>query len=290
MNLETSMGVRHLPSQFRAVEIGLGHSRRSDGSHHRLLRCSRWRGVCSTRLHRRCGTSSRRLLVKDGLLVNDNFCISIARPHSSRFLLERLISESPVSGLHDDREWIDLGALVSPAGYAGIIGNSRAMRTMLATIERFAPYKSTVLITGQSGSGKELTARMLHLLGPFSKGPFISFNCSNLVEGLAESQLFGHIKGAFTHARDANLGCFRQAHGRTLLLDEIGELPAGMQAKLLRVCDSLEIQPVGSTESIQLDLRLLAATNRNLHAMVTAGEFRADLFLGSMLLRLRRRR
>ncbi len=152
------------------------------------------------------------------------------------------------------------------------------MRTMLTTIERFAPYKSTVLITGQSGSGKELTARMLHLLGPFSKGPFISFNCSNLVEGLAESQLFGHTKGAFTHARDANLGCFRQAHGGTLLLDEIGELPAGMQAKLLRVCDSLEIQPVGSTESIQLDLRLLAATNRNLHAMVTAGEFRADLF------------
>jgi DNA-binding NtrC family response regulator len=137
-------------------------------------------------------------------------------------------------------------------------------------IERFAPYKGTLLILGESGVGKELVARALHRLGPTRGGPFVSFDCSNLIDTLAESQLFGHAKGAFTDAREASLGCFRQANGGTLMLDEIG--------KLLRVVDMLEVQPVGSIETHRVDLRLLAATNRDLRQMVAAGQFRADLY------------
>jgi DNA-binding NtrC family response regulator len=106
----------------------------------------------------------------------------------------------------------------------------------------------------------------------------VVLNCSNLVEGLAESQLFGHVKGAFTHAHETQIGCFRQANGGTLVLDEIGELPLGMQGKLLRVLDTFEIQAVGSTEVIRVVLRLIASTNRDLPAMVRAGQFRADLY------------
>ncbi len=104
------------------------------------------------------------------------------------------------------------------------------------------------------------------------------FNCSNVVDGLAESQLFGHVRGAFTDAREAHIGCFRQANGGTLLLDEVGELPPRMQSKILRAVENLEVQPVGSSETFSLDVRLLVATNRDLRAMVTAGEFRADLY------------
>lgn len=182
------------------------------------------------------------------------------------------------AGLRDDSGWIEIAALARPLACAGIVGHSAAMRAMFATIERFAPYPGTVLITGESGTGKELVARALHQFGPFARGPFVSFNCSNLVEGLAESQLFGHVKGAFTHAREAHSGCFRQANAGTLMLDEVGELPLGMQSKLLRVADTLEIQPVGSPDTIQLGLRVLAATNRDLLAMVKAQQFRPDLY------------
>lgn len=152
------------------------------------------------------------------------------------------------------------------------------MRAAFIEIERLAPYKGTVLLLGESGTGKELVARALHRLGPFLKGPFISFNCSTLVDGLAESQLFGHVKGAFTHAQENQPGCFRLADGGTLLLDEIGELPMPMQSKLLRVSETLEVQAVGSAETHQVDLRLITATNRDLRKMVAAGEFRADLY------------
>jgi transcriptional regulator with GAF, ATPase, and Fis domain len=135
-----------------------------------------------------------------------------------------------------------------------------------------------VLIQGESGTGKEAVAHALHQLGPTSSGPLISFNCSNLVEGLAESQLFGHVKGAFTDAREAHAGCFREANGGSLLLDEIGEMPLAMQAKLLRVTETFEIQAVGSPQAFQVDLRLIAATNRDLRKMAAGGEFRADLF------------
>jgi DNA-binding NtrC family response regulator len=149
---------------------------------------------------------------------------------------------------------------------------------MFASIVKIARYRGTVLVTGESGSGKELVTRAIHQLGPYAGGPLVSVNCSNLLDGLAESQLFGHVKGAFTHAREAHAGYFRQATGGTLFLDEAGELPLLLQAKLLRAVERLEVQPVGSSETFQVDLRLIAATNRDLRTMVEAGQFRADLY------------
>jgi DNA-binding NtrC family response regulator len=134
------------------------------------------------------------------------------------------------------------------------------------------------LIHGESGAGKELIARALHTLGPVPKGPFITFNCSNLLESLAESQLFGHVRGAFTDAREDSLGYFRSANGGTLFLDEIGELPLRLQPKLLRAVETHEVQPVGSAQNHKVDIRLIAATNRDLRAMVKAGQFRDDLY------------
>jgi DNA-binding NtrC family response regulator len=152
------------------------------------------------------------------------------------------------------------------------------MRRVLKTVARLGPYKATVLIHGESGTGKELVARALHTLGPVPKGPFVTFNCSNLVEHLAESQLFGHVRGAFTDAREDSLGYFRSANAGTLFLDEIGELPLRLQPKLLRAVETHEVQPVGSATSYKVDIRLIAATNRDLRAMVKAGEFRDDLY------------
>jgi transcriptional regulator with GAF, ATPase, and Fis domain len=160
----------------------------------------------------------------------------------------------------------------------GMVVRSEAMRRVLKTITRLGPYKATVLVHGESGTGKELVARALHTLGPVPKGPFVTFNCSNLLESLAESQLFGHVRGAFTDAREDSLGYFRSANGGTLFLDEIGELPLRLQPKLLRAVEAHEVQPVGSTQSYKVDIRLIAATNRDLRAMVKAGTFRDDLY------------
>jgi transcriptional regulator with GAF, ATPase, and Fis domain len=135
-----------------------------------------------------------------------------------------------------------------------------------------------VLVHGESGTGKELVARALHTLGPLPKGPFVTFNCSNLLESLAESQFFGHVRGAFTDAREDAQGYFSSANGGTLFLDEIGELPLRLQPKLLRAVETHEVQPVGSAQNHKVDIRLIAATNRDLRAMVKAGTFRDDLY------------
>ncbi len=175
-------------------------------------------------------------------------------------------------------EWVDAEILIRVPQTPGLIGESAALQAVSAAIARVAPHKGTVLILGESGTGKEVVAEALHRLGPSRNGPLVRFNCSNLVNGIAESQLFGHVRGAFTDAREAQIGCFRQANGGTLLLDEVGELPLRMQSKILRAVENLEVQPVGSSETFSLDLRLLVATNRDLRAMITAGEFRADLY------------
>jgi DNA-binding NtrC family response regulator len=160
----------------------------------------------------------------------------------------------------------------------GMLVRSAQVRKVFKTIARLSPYKATVLIYGESGTGKELVARALHTLGPVPNGPFVTFNCSNLVETLAESQLFGHVKGAFTDAREDSMGYFRSANGGTLFLDEIGELPLKLQPKLLRAVESHEVQPVGSSRTYNVDIRMVAATNRDLRAMVKAGQFRDDLY------------
>jgi two-component system, NtrC family, response regulator HydG len=176
-------------------------------------------------------------------------------------------------------EWLDIDSLSTGADHIGsMVVQSVEMRKVLKIIARLGPYKATVLIYGESGTGKELVARALHTQGPVPKGPFVTFNCSNLVESLAESQLFGHVRGAFTDAREESPGYFRSANGGTLFLDEIGELPLRLQPKLLRAVELHEVQPVGSTQSYKVDIRLIAATNRDLRAMVKAGHFRDDLY------------
>src|SRR5258708_3286691 len=194
---------------------------------------------------------------------------------------------TPVSAVNGHRvepaaaacEWISLEHLaLGSERVGGMVVRSAQVRKVLKTISRLSPYKATVLINGESGTGKELVARALHTLGPAPGGPFVTFNCSNLVESLAESQLFGHVRGAFTDAREDSLGSFRSANGGTLFLDEIGELPLRLQPKLLRAVETPEIQPVGSSHSYKVDIRLVGATNRDLLAMVKQGQFRDDLY------------
>ena len=159
-----------------------------------------------------------------------------------------------------------------------LAGSSRALREMLSVIRRAAPTPWTVLIRGETGTGKELVARLLHLLSPRSDNPFVAINCAAMPENLVESELFGHEKGAFTGAAGRRKGHFELAAGGTLFLDEIGELPIGTQAKLLRALQEKRITRLGGEKEIEIDIRLLAATNRDLNEMVQAGKFREDLF------------
>ncbi len=149
---------------------------------------------------------------------------------------------------------------------------------MLDTVHRVASSSSTVLITGESGSGKEVVARLLHGASSRSGGPFVPVNCGAIPEALIESELFGHARGAFSGAVEAHPGKFTQADGGTLFLDEVGELPLPLQVKLLRVLQDREITPVGGTQSRTVDVRIVAATNRDLDTMVQEGRFRRDLF------------
>jgi len=151
------------------------------------------------------------------------------------------------------------------------------MQALRALIAKLAPVPSPVLVTGESGSGKELVARELHRLGRHPKGPFIAINCAALPEQLVESELFGHERGAFTGAATLRRGAFEAATGGTLFLDEVGELPPPAQAKLLRVVEQREVTRVGGTRTIGVDARVLAATNRDLNVEVAEGRFREDL-------------
>lgn len=159
-----------------------------------------------------------------------------------------------------------------------IVGESAKLRDLLELIERVAPTSSTVLIQGESGTGKELVARALHSNSPRAGGPLVAINCAAITETLLESELFGHEKGAFTGAVSRKKGKIEMAEGGTLFLDEISELAAGMQAKLLRALQEREFDPVGGTRSVKVNVRVIAATNRNLAEEVQAGRFRSDLF------------
>jgi DNA-binding NtrC family response regulator len=152
------------------------------------------------------------------------------------------------------------------------------MQEVFGLIRRLAPHARTALVTGETGTGKELVARALHKLGPRSDKRFLTVNCSAVVETLFESELFGHVRGAFTGATEHKAGLFETADGGTVFLDEIGELPASLQSKLLRVIENGEVQRVGSVEPRKVDVRLIAATNRSLRDEVSAGRFRGDLF------------
>ena len=160
----------------------------------------------------------------------------------------------------------------------GIVGNSARIQDVLRMVGRLKNSNTPVLITGESGTGKELIARAIHFRGPMAQKPFVAVDCGALVPTLMESELFGHEKGAFTGALKSKAGLFEAANNGTIFLDEVGELPLEMQAKLLRVLQEKEIRPVGSNENIAVDVRVIAATNRDLDAAYRAGAFRKDLF------------
>lgn len=162
--------------------------------------------------------------------------------------------------------------------FSELVGRSQAMREVFNVVEKVAPTRTTVLVTGESGVGKELVARALHTRSPRINAPFVAVNCGAIPEGLLESELFGHVKGAFTGASQTKPGLFQSASGGTLFLDEIGELPLSLQVKLLRAVQDRRVKPVGGVEDIEIDARIVAATNRDLQAEVKAGRFREDLF------------
>ncbi len=163
-------------------------------------------------------------------------------------------------------------------GLASLIGESPAMHEVFETIKQVAPARTTVLVTGESGTGKELVARAIHQLSPRAQGPYVAVHCAALSESLLESELFGHEKGAFTGATERRRGRFELADGGSLFLDEIGEIDASIQVKILRVLEERRFERVGGHETVDTDVRLIAATNRDLKQLVGQGKFREDLF------------
>ncbi len=160
----------------------------------------------------------------------------------------------------------------------GLLGRSPSMLAVLEIITRVAPTDATVLVTGETGTGKELVTRAIHQLSDRAEGPFVAVNCAALAEGVLESELFGHVRGAFTGAQRDRTGLFAAADGGTLLLDEIGDVSLGMQHRLLRVLQEREFTPVGAVKPVSVDVRVVAATNRNLRVEMEAGRFRDDLY------------
>jgi DNA-binding NtrC family response regulator len=171
--------------------------------------------------------------------------------------------------------------------FGQLLGKSAAMQRLFNLLERLSETQSTVLIQGESGTGKELVARALHFHSPRSPHPFVPVNCPAMPEGLLESELFGHVKGAFTGAQVARKGLFLEATRGTIFLDEIGDMPMGMQVKLLRVLEQHQIRPVGSDREVEVDVRVLAATNRDLETEMQQGNFREDLYYRLKVMTLR---
>ena len=191
-----------------------------------------------------------------------------------RALLDRALGSS-----RDRKQVAALTRQLRDAGRIGsIVGESRTMREIMRLVELAAPSSASVLITGETGSGKEIVARTIHALSPRAERPFVAINCSAIPESLMESEIFGHERGAFTGAAERRLGCFELADGGTLLLDEIGEMPAPTQTKLLRVLEDGKVRRLGSKSETAVNVRVLAATNREPEQAVAKGDLRQDLF------------
>jgi DNA-binding NtrC family response regulator len=191
-----------------------------------------------------------------------------------RLLIERAVAQQ---GLAEHAERLE-----RELGYHGVLGEmtggSPKMQEVFALIQQVAPSRAAVLITGESGTGKELAARAIHNLSPRRSAPFVAINCAALPDTLIESELFGHEKGAFTGALERRAGCFELAQNGTVLLDEIGDMPLGTQAKLLRVLEDQRVRRLGGKTEIQLDVRVVASTNSPLEMAMRDGKFREDLF------------
>ena len=189
-------------------------------------------------------------------------------------LLERALGKA-----RDARHLVSLQRQLREAGRLGeLVGSSKAMQEVMRIVEMAAPSSASVLITGETGSGKEIVARTIHKLSPRTENPFVAINCSAIPETLMESEIFGHERGAFTGAAERRIGCFELADGGTLLLDEIGEMPAPTQAKLLRVLEDNKVRRLGSKTETPVDVRVLAATNKDPEQAVSSGVLRQDLY------------
>ncbi|HYA96787.1 MAG TPA: sigma-54 dependent transcriptional regulator [Methylomirabilota bacterium] len=191
-----------------------------------------------------------------------------------RALLDRALGKA-----RDARQLASLQRQLREAGRLGdLVGSSKAMQEVMRIVEMAAPSSASVLITGETGSGKEIVARTIHKLSPRAENPFVAINCSAIPETLMESEIFGHERGAFTGAAERRIGCFELADAGTLLLDEIGEMPAPTQAKLLRVLEDRKVRRLGSKSETPVDVRVLAATNKDPEQAVSSGSLRQDLY------------
>ncbi|MBL8518887.1 MAG: sigma-54-dependent Fis family transcriptional regulator [Betaproteobacteria bacterium] len=206
----------------------------------------------------------------DQLLTAIKRCVDRAALARQNFVLRREVAE-----------------ITGTEGIEGLVGMSDSMRSLTQVVKRLAPMRTTVLIQGESGTGKEVAARALHNMGPQSGNPFVPLNCAAISPELLESELFGHVKGAFTGATANHTGLFFYAQGGTLFLDEISEMPLALQSKMLRVLEERKIRPVGTEKEVAVDVRIVAATNRDLKEEVAAGRFRQDLFYRLDVLTLR---
>lgn len=205
---------------------------------------------------------------QDYLIKNDNLFVNLE--NSIANLSANVVLKKENEMLKDQ--------IIDRHKYSNILGNSNAVLRMLRLIQKVEKSNMMVLVTGQSGTGKELVAKVLHYNSPRARKNFVTVNMSAIPEELIESELFGHEKGAFTDARERRIGKFEEANDGTIFLDEIGEMPLNLQAKLLRVLQEKEVQRIGSNKTIKLDFRMVAATNRNLALEVKEGRFREDLF------------
>ena len=203
-----------------------------------------------------------------------DYLIKDARPQEILLTIERALR---LDGLRRENSRLRR-ELDRVHGFGELIGDSAAMKAVYQVIGSVSENKSTVLLSGESGTGKELVARTIHERGPLAPHPFVAINCAGLSETLLDSQLFGHRRGAFTGAVADHDGVFRAAEGGTLFLDEVAEMPLALQAKFLRAVEQREVTPLGSSLPVPVDVRLIAATNRDLEAEVRAGRFRSDLF------------
>ena len=191
----------------------------------------------------------------------------------------RAAVEKASEGVRLKRQNLELNRrLDEKFGFEGVVGSSSQMHSLIERLKRIAPTDATVLIQGETGTGKELVAQAIHQNSPRKSKPFVALNCAALSENILESELFGHIRGAFTDASNDRVGKFEYANGGTLFLDEVGDMPMPTQIKLLRVLESGEITRVGSNTPIRVNVRILSATNRNLEDAVAAGSFRSDLY------------
>jgi DNA-binding NtrC family response regulator len=209
--------------------------------------------------------------------IKNGACDYLTKPISLPVLRERIEKLAMNARLRQRTLALD-SELVETCQFEGMVGRSPLMREMFGLIRRVAPHYRICAVTGPTGTGKELVAHALHKLSPVATGPLVICNCSAVVETLFESELFGHVKGAFTGANTDKMGLFEAAHNGTLFLDEIGDMPLTTQAKLLRVLQNQEVQRVGSLHARRVDVRVVAATNHDLRARIAAKEFREDLY------------